>query len=236
MIHIAVCLPDEADASFISSEMESCFLSRDILVSIQSYQDPEALLQNSLITTKPDILVYSISVQMKSVAKQIKKLHSNMISIIIGDTSKKNFEDLSILEPIYEIANPNRKNLWEYAKRAYDFYINDNSTFTYYRRPHYISTPVNDILYFVSEARRIHLFSTDHSKQTFYNKLDHIEFCLNHMNCKFIRIHKSYLVNAKYISYVDRYEVQLTNGEFLKISSYERYSQIMHELHSCKIS
>lgn len=236
MIHIAICFSNKADATFISSEMESCFHARGILASIQTYLNAKELLQQSLANNKPDILIYSLSDQTKAIAKQIKATHPNMISIIIGNTFISDSKDLTLLKPIYEIANPNRKNLWEYARKAYDFYINDNSNFIYYRRPQYISTPINDILYFASEARRIHLFSIDHSRQTFYNKLDDVEYCLNHKHCKFIRIHKSFLVNSKYISSVDRYAIQLSTGESLKISSYERYTQIMHELHSCKIS
>lgn len=234
MIQIAICLPDEAEASYISTELETCYHARNLMVSIQIFHSTKFLL-HELLSYKPDIFIYSLSDELLHVARKYKSFQPNMISFIKTDLSKDTNMDSLSLQPIYELSEINRKVLWEYARKAYDIYINDNLTFSYYRRPQYVSTPINDILYFVSEARRIHLFSTHHTQQTFYNKLDNVEYCLSHKKGKFIRIHKSFLVNAKYITYVDRNKIQLSTGEELKISSYERYIHLMHELHSCKI-
>lgn len=158
-----------------------------------------------------------------------------MISIITGNTSLLTVHEYGLLQPIFEWHSQNRKHLWEYAHKAYDLSLKDSHTFTYYRRPEYVSTPLTNILYFASEARRIHLVSTDF-RNSFYSKLDDVELLLQHKSCHFVRIHKSYLVNARYIADFTKKSLFLKNGEILKISSYSRYKDVLSAVRTTRIS
>ena len=70
-----------------------------------------------------------------------------------------------------------------------------------------------EILYFESNLRRVTLH-TKNNADIFYGKLDDIEKLSPH----FIRIHKSYLVNKKYIRGLSADTVVLSNGEVLPVS------------------
>lgn len=102
----------------------------------------------------------------------------------------------------------------------------DADHFSYYRRPNVISAPLSDILYFSSEGRRIHLVSSANS-DIFYHKLDDVEKLLQNKNYRFIRIHKSYLVNTKYVAGYDRKNLHLITGESLSISNYTYYKNLL---------
>lgn len=53
-------------------------------------------------------------------------------------------------------------------------------------------------------------------------------------NCRFMRIHKSYLVNVSFIAGFSRDYVLLTTGERLRISKYEYYQMLTEQLKSLK--
>lgn len=68
-----------------------------------------------------------------------------------------------------------------------------------------------------------HLFGTEKVKFHLYSKLDELE---QQLSCYgFIRIHKSYLVNVKYITAIENYKVRLRMGEVLPIPR-ERYREV----------
>lgn len=234
MIRIAVCFEKEADKTFLSSEIRSCFLKRQIPVSIFSFSNGDEVLQEGI---HPDIFIYSCSKNdscIKKAAIQLKDDNPGMISLIADYQINLSLEEQLFLKPILPFDKKDHKNFWEKAYKAYELCMNDDLIFNYYHRPHYVSTPFSDILYFASEARRIRIFSIDQTQHTFYDKLDDLELTLQQKTCKFVRIHKSYLVNTAYISDFDRNYIFLTNGESLKISSYQRYLSILKDLHACR--
>lgn len=72
-----------------------------------------------------------------------------------------------------------------------------------------------DILYFQSFARKIHIKSKN-GEDMFYGKLNEIESCLRKE--VFVRIHQSVLVNCRWISTVCRSEVTMTDGKVFPVS------------------
>lgn len=238
MVKIAICFSSKADNAFVYHEIEQCFAIRNVIVSILTCHNTDPLLHHQLLAFRPDILIYHIGAQSESMIRcvlSLKGSNPDMISIITGNTSLLTVHEYGLLQPIFEWHSQNRKHLWEYAHKAYDLSLKDSHTFTYYRRPEYVSTPLTNILYFASEARRIHLVSTDF-RNSFYSKLDDVELLLQHKSCHFVRIHKSYLVNTKYIADFTKKSLFLKNGEILKISSYSRYKDILSAVRTTRIS
>ena len=60
----------------------------------------------------------------------------------------------------------------------------------------------------------------------FYKKLSDVEALISSEQRTFLRIHQSYLINAKYVAAYNRSHVTLTTGERLPISKYEYYKEI----------
>lgn len=238
MVKIAICFSNKADTSFVYHEIDKCFAKRNVIVSILTCRNTDPLFYQQLHDFRPDILIFHIDSKCKSIIRcvlSLKNTNPEMISIITGNTNLLTVHEYGLLQPLFEWHSQDRKHLWDYAHKAYDLSLRDSHTFTYYCRPEYVSTPLTNILYFTSEGRRIHLVSTNY-RNSFYNKLDDVEQLLQHKSCQFIRIHKSYLVNARYIADFTKKSLLLKNGETLKISSYARYKDLLTAVRGTCIS
>ena len=76
---------------------------------------------------------------------------------------------------------------------------------------------ISEVLYFNSERRNINMVCRDGVK-VFYGKLGEVEEQIADKNCKFLRIHQSFLVNAKYIREYHYNNLIMANGDNLTIS------------------
>lgn len=131
------------------------------------------------------------------------------------------------MQPIYSL-QCRSSQLWSYLTRTYQLLISDTSSFTYYHRPEYATVMLDDILYFNSEGRKIHMVTTN-GCDSFYYKLDEVEQLLQQKDHHFARIHKSYLVNTDYITEYDKRTLTLETGQVLNISRYDYYKEV-HQL------
>lgn len=238
MVKIAICFSNKADNAFVYHEIDKCFAKRNVMVSILTCHNADPLLCQQLHEFRPDILIYHIDSQYNTTLRcvlSLKAINPAMISIITGNIDLLSVHEHERLHPLFKWYSQDRKHLWEYAHKAYDLSLKDSHTFTYYRRPEYVSTPLTNILYFTSEGRRIHLVSTDYTN-SFYNKLDDVEQLLQQKNCQFVRIHKSYLVNAKHIIDFGKKSLILKNGETLRISSYTHYKNVLEAVRNTRTS
>lgn len=231
MVNFALCFEYETELDFMKNELEKSFQQKGIDITIRCYRNAYEF-EKCISCNCPDILVYDIESQdglMRAAALSAKKENKNLISIITQNRNYKNpIEDI-LLEPIYKMPDKSRRHLLSYASLAYEALLDDENSFSYYVRPDYIHIPVEDIRYFASEGRRTHVICGDF-RDTFYQKLDTIERHIKNKNANFLRIHKSYLINAAYISSYNRDYVTLTNGEKLRISRYEYYRLLNDKL------
>ena len=87
---------------------------------------------------------------------------------------------------------------------------------------------LEDILYIESNLHKLifHMAGEDVTKYTMYARLDDINVLLQKNG--FCRIHKSYLVNLRYVESVERYKVAFVNGGSLGISK-SRYLDTRNE-------
>lgn len=77
---------------------------------------------------------------------------------------------------------------------------------------------LDDILYIESNLHKLQFHLAGHKSEqyTMYGRLDNIDEMLHGFN--FCRVHKSYLVNLKYIEKVERYLARLSTGDTISIS------------------
>ena len=86
---------------------------------------------------------------------------------------------------------------------------------------------LEDIVYVNSNLHKLTFHLINEKKYTLYDKLDTIQTVIN--NSSFCRIHKSYLVNLKYVKNMQRYKALLSDGLSLEISK-QRYMDARNEL------
>lgn len=90
-----------------------------------------------------------------------------------------------------------------------------------------------DKIYYVESWKHKLTFSVwdkELIQYSLYNKLDDIEKDLKHYG--FIRIHKSFLVNARYIDYIINYKVKMKNGKILSVprEKFQEVKEIYYEI------
>lgn len=229
MINIGICFENDAELSFMHTELCRCFDQRSIDYNIYCYRNTLEL-QHSIQTKCPDLLFYDITGEfglMRLAALSLKELNPKLISVVFKDKDYSEPIDDILLEPLYTIPGKSRKQLWSCALLAYEAAFDRKSTFSYYKRPSYIHVPFDNIKYFVSEGRRTRIICTDAQRSNvFYKKLRDVEALISLKHCTFLRIHQSYLINTKYVAAYNRSHVTLTTGELLPISKYEYYKKI----------
>lgn len=102
-------------------------------------------------------------------------------------------------------------------------YVEEKELFVFKEGQKEIS--IDDIQYIESNLHRLifHMKGADASQYNMYEKLDVIEKRLEAY--QFCRIHKSYLVNLKYMNKIERYQVELSDGVVLNIAK-PRYPEV----------
>ena len=105
-------------------------------------------------------------------------------------------------------------------------YIEYQHTFDFLEGKRTIS--IDDILYIESNLHKLefHLADKGSTGYTMYEKLDCIDEQL--CGCHFCRIHKSFLVNLKYVEKIERYYANLYNGSRVSISQ-SKYKSVRDE-------
>lgn len=235
MINFAFCYEADELLNFVKDEILKYFRQREVQIAVMCYHNAHEL-QRCIDCNCPDILFYDVEPGeglMRSTVMNAKRANPKLISVITRERSCIPPAEDILLEPLYVMPDKTRKHLWTCTALAYEAFLDNSDSFSYYVRPEYFHVPVNEIRYFASEGRRTHIVSTNR-RDTFYQKLDVVETLLGRKNCQFMRIHKSYLVNAGYISGYSRDYVMLTTGERLRISRYEYYKSLSTHLQKLK--
>lgn len=229
MINIGICFENDAELYFMNTELCKCFDRHGIEYNIYCYHSASEL-RRGIQRKCPDLLFYDITGEygfIRLAALSLKELNPKLVSVVFKNKDYAEPIDDILLEPLYTIPGKSRKQLWTYALLAYEAAFDKESTFSYYKRPAYIHVPFDSIKYFVSEGRRTRIVCTDAERSNvFYKKLRDIEALISSKHCTFLRIHQSYLINAKYVAAYNRSHITLTTGELLPISKYEYYKNI----------
>ena len=86
---------------------------------------------------------------------------------------------------------------------------------------------IDDIVFIESNLHKLYFhLSKKPGQYTMYGRLDHIDELLKNSN--FCRIHKSYLVNLKFVNKIERYVATLSDGTKVNISQ-PKYNAVREE-------
>ncbi len=240
MINIAFCFEQESMLDYVQQEIYKGFSRRGIMIQALPTNHPNQLLDYAAQGILPDIILFSNHTYAKELLNTIlflKERKHSIISILTKYSDSINHSEREdypfLLQPFYEVSSSSQHELWNCVCKAYDLSICDKNTFAYYHRPIYRSTPLSHILYFASEGRCVRLI-TKNGSDSFYGRLGELEESLSIKNCKFIRIHQSYLVNTRFIASYSHKNVTLLNGQILNISKPDYYQEVKRVLHKKK--
>lgn len=222
MLHIALC-DDESnfllyEKSLILNYMEGY----DYLYQIDLYQSGKELL-----AIKEEIQQYNmifLDIHMGEIngietAKQIRRFSKNIFIVFVTAFDTYALEGYKVNAIRFLLKD---KNLELTFKECLDAVLLEIENLKGKQRFKFIEGTVDinldDLVYVESNLHRLIFYvrGTKILKYTMYSKLDCIEECLEKKG--FCRIHKSFLVNMKYVYKIRRYEVELYDGRLLNIA------------------
>lgn len=178
----------------------------------------------SWLQKHPDTLdVLFLDIEMGGIsgmetAKQIRALHIHILIVFLTGYPDYVFDGYSVCALDYLVKPITTDKLSDVLTRA-QMQTKTESSFVVQNHEGIYRIPVQDIRYFFSDRRLIHLI-TIHTEYTFYDKLDHVA---EQLPDEFIRIHQRYLVRIGAIDRIENHAVFLGSIQ-LPISRSSRQS------------
>lgn len=220
MYNIVICDDDE---TFVV-DLENCIFffgkERNIQIDIQTYSNAEELFAGLKEDHGVDIIFLDIEMGLISgveAGRRIRQDMQNETIQIVYVSSKEGYAiQLFDTRPMNFLIKP-----VQYTKVAFvlDEYIRlyrkERRFFEYQLGKRKYRINEQSILYFQSFGKKIKMVLQNEIIE-FYGKLSEIEATLEEEN--FCLIHKSFLVNMRYVKTYCYNEIQMTNGDLVPVS------------------
>ncbi len=224
-MRIAVCDDVPAYVEQLKKYIERWSVRRGFPVQLAAFPNGEEVLfaletEGDFTAVFMDIHLYGMNGM--DAAVRIRE-QNPQVSIVFVSQYWECFREMSRVYPFQYIEKPVAR---QKVSEALDKILEEQRVsyetfeFRYKRRTYNIS--LWQVLYFVSDRRRIRLLLEDGRELVFYEKMDVLEERLSVYNHYFLRIHQSYLVNQRQIEQYFSDQVRLRNGEILPISREKR--------------
>lgn len=222
MIKIAICDDDELVIQQMEQILEKCAREQAMQLEFGMFYSGEELLRYMGKTQQRfDILFLDIEMgglDGLKTAERIREIDRKMLIVYVTNHESYALKAYQV-HPFHFLVKPlDEQDVRKCFCQACSYVTQEEEYFEYTYKKNSYRKPIRDIMYFMSNKRMIQIHMEDGTIEEFYGKLDDIDLRLQSVRTDFWRIHKSVLVNAKYIFRKTFYHVELTNGEKLNIS------------------
>ncbi len=236
MLNIAVCDDEAAAVSIIKSALRDCFSSRGIKAEITSYTDARNLLEVIRAGTYYDLLLLDINMPRMDGIELGTKLHDLMqdtILIYVSGQVERVFDSFRA-KPFRFV----RKNVfaeeWPGVMDDVEQELKRRRTsrLVFMSGTQQIVLNAEEIVY----AEALRKKQVLHTLRGKYDLSDSFESVVSQLEgLGFIRIHRSYTVNHRFIYSLNRTEVELDDGTLLPIGR-SKYAAVQQEFHRLVLS
>ena len=220
-ITIAICDDDKMALTVISGAVRSIFENNGVSPQIKLYSSP-VKLREELDAVAPQLIMLDIQLpQIDGIefVRRLRKLGNKADVVFVSNCEERVFECFEVM-PFGFVRKANfLKDLLDVLSRyvasrqgqsgsqVIDLPTRSNGR---------IHIPVEDILYFEGNGMYQLLFHRDGRQEIVASRMDHLEEALEAHG--FMRIHKGFLVNYRYVTRLDKGEATLINGTAVPIS------------------
>jgi DNA-binding LytR/AlgR family response regulator len=231
-LKIAVCDDEKRFVTIISASVESIFKDLNIEVSMESFFMPGELL-DKLKTKSYDLIFLDISMPGMDgieLSKTIGSLSRGMKIVFVSSRLERVFDTFPVqpfgfvrknrfLEDLSDVINRFAEQLDQRGEEAnLAYFKGQNGTITIdTAHLKYIECHKNTQLLHVQNAEKVHKL---------YLRMETLETELKHLG--FLRIHKGYLVNSKFVKRFNSKTIILMTGEELPVGR-SRHHEAMGE-------
>ena len=220
MLSIAICDDERNICDYLAQRTRKCLAEYDLDAQISVFGDGAELLDCCKQNPAAFDIIF-LDIKMKTIngvdcAKGLRELGVKSLIVFVTSSAEYVFSGYEarafryILKTDLENAFDHifSECLSELEKQITDFYTVETPSLVK-------KISLDEILYFESKLRVIKLH-TKNEEISFYGKLDEIEKELGQK--AFLRIHQSFLVNAKKLKSLTKEEAQLASGAALPVS------------------
>lgn len=220
MLRIGICDDDEA----FSLELEGYLLeyarSKEICIDTEIFVSAQKLFENLQEQGIFDILFLDIELEESSgidIGKQIRSdLKNEAMQIVFVSAKEEYAMQLFDIRPMNFLVKPINDAKVAYILEEYSrLFSFQNRFFTYHIGKREYKVNEQSILYFQSEGKKIKMFFQDGIKE-FYGKLSDVSEKLNEQT--FCPVHKSYVINMRYVAEYTKDSIVMVTGETIPIS------------------
>ena len=230
MIKVAICDDEQQMTTQIEELVIRAGIKRGVRVYTDIFFSAGSLMDYIRQGNEYDIIYLDIEMpQMDGIefAKKLREMNSEAVLVYISAHTEYAIQ-LFDVDTFRFLQKPVDED--EFGKvfhQACDRIISGGKFFSYSYQKRICRVRLTSILYFESKGRTIQIVTT-HGRESFYGKLDQVEEKLSGETIRFLRIHKSFLVNLEQVEALSHSKVRLTNGEELRISE-ERQKLIQRQ-------
>lgn len=231
MIRAAVCDDERYMAGQLERLLALGAASEGVTVKTEVFLDGRELADSVRSGNSYDLIYLDIEMGETDgirTAKEIRRWDRTvLLTYVTGHESYA--KDVFEVQPFRFIVKPvQEEKFLRYFRQALEELRRGKDDFKYSSQKVLYKIAYDRILYFESKGRSVRICQIDGEGQ-FYGKLDQVEQELEGNNAGFIRIHKSYLVNSRYVKQISYKQVILMDGTRLPVSE-SRGRQIQDSL------
>lgn len=219
MINIAFCDNDSPDCARARDIIAAVAGETDTAYRMDVFHDAESFLFEAKEDRYQIILLGTDvgGVSGLSLAKTLRGNRSKAILLFLSDSDKYALASYDVSAFFYFLYPPDEARFSFVFHRLFNMLsAKAAKAITLKKGAKYFSIPVSSVKYVSSVSHYVNVNRTGGGTESFAMKLDDFESLCSEYGV-FIRIHKSYLVNYKYIRFLTPTEAEL-DGETLPVS------------------
>ncbi len=205
-MEISVCIynTNNDEAGILQRFIAAVLFHADYRARILSCSTKAALRKTTTKFPYVDLLFLPATSFGIDFGEELRKTNRTTTIVFLADDDKNVYKAFRSLPIAYLIDLKEKQKLSETILRAASWAMAGKKTFCHESRTQILQLKYENIDYFESEYRVVHIHKTDGTCETITAKLDEVEAMLPSNN--FCRCHKSYLVNLENIATVKKSE------------------------------
>lgn len=224
-INIAVCDDEKEICDYFKKELTEIFLSKNIDFNINIFLNGEDLC-DEMLNTNYDLIFLDIELPMKNGIETGKFIRENLYNeyVQIAYISSKKTYAMELFEshPLNFLIKPiSHDKLLQLIEKFLLISNIDNKTFKFKAGHQYKKIALSEILYFTSSGRKVIIITLSDTFE-YYDTLDNVYSIIK--DDRFLYIHKSFIVNYRFIKNYSYDNITMSNNQILSISQSRRKS------------
>lgn len=229
LYHIFLCDDDVEYLTDLKNRVTAFIQSHNIVAKIYTFSSMEAI-SNQLLKTC-DIAILDIDFTGKNysgidIAKRLRTFRNDAVVIFATNFIEYAPEGYEVQAFRYIMKHDIPKKLEDYLNQAIKRLHTDNETIKFQINGEVIDIPLTQILYIEAQLHSVKVFVQTQGNKIreycFYGSIGKLDTHLSEKG--FLRIHKSYLVNAEHVRRYQCHTMELDTGIILKASA-SRYAE-----------